>query len=166
MHFEGIQRGLKDRRDRKRAQHDGSPVAIPSFQGEGPKQVKLFFDVSYDRCPKIHGRAMSDVRDGEQGRGNVEPSHLLLVGIDYDRQKHQGGGKATEGAAQVEILQAHCRGALVLVKQKIRNQVTGNHKKNEDAERSVTAEHFQRNVLPLHQVTQNHQRDGNRAQAV
>ena len=104
--------------------------------------------------------------DIQQGRSHVIPVHLTPIdGADYGKE-HESCGEYAECAANAKVSQADGGSPLMLLQQKVRDQITGENKENVDAKVAVTADVGEWNVLPLYKMTENDQGDGNGPQTI
>lgn len=71
------------------------------------------------------------------------PVHLAPIDRSDYRQIDQGRWKNAKCAANIEVTQIDRGRALILPQQKIRNEVTGQNKKNVDAKIAVASKPFE-----------------------
>ena len=106
------------------------------------------------------------VREIEDCCRDVKPAHLLPIEDDYDHQKHKGGRENAVSAAEVEVSQTDCGGALKFGEQDIRDEIAGQHEENNYSKLAVATEHFTGNMSPFDQVAQYDEGDRDRSKSV
>jgi hypothetical protein len=95
----------------------------------------------------------------------MRPGHLIPINNDHHRQEYKSGRENAEGTPEIKSrrlivnLRSYSRSKRSVIRYP---ESTKNIK---DAERTIGLEQFDRDVFPLHQVTENHEGDGNGAKA-
>src|SRR5579863_2394371 len=145
---------------------NGHCMLGPSFQHAGPKQVKMLLNAQGPQMSKDPRPSEIKVDQVKKGGGDVIPTQPTPIENRDNDQEHYGGGKDSKRPPNIELLEANGPAALPLFKQDLGNQVPGNHIEDADANDGIVLPEKFRPMQPARQMTEDHQENRDRPQAV